>query len=1034
MKAKRELIIEQIRHACRYTSAGWGVFLIRGGDSWEVDFFSGLRKDLLPNLAELISETNIVSWLDDRSRKGRRGYRTLNERGEILEVDRVFAIPTPYPARILMVGADDLSPADLKFFESLTHKLPSMLPTAISKEAPPLQSYESVELSMELPENMHRMLETITAAIPGDHSLLAIRSGDDFTINAVNHLPESLISAEFNIAGNSPVFPVIEIPQVVHAENCVPFKIDLEDGSYKLPSGFWLVSPIIMGQRVIGLLALERKSKFTSEEIQLAGVLGVHIAPSLEKSILSVEAAYYLQRFALLNELASLASSGMQLHEVVRRAEEMLRRAFGANKVKVLLLDGKMDGFMEYSGNPERGTIRRVVLGTTLEKSALEIGQALRIGKIEKPSRYVSAGDEIEAKMVVPMRFRGRDVGVISLESSQTGAFSDQDEKFITVVASQMASMVVSIRLNTEIRQRANNMLRINDIVQDILGLGDIHIIAAHTATLLAEKFGYEMVLVMLLEPEMEELIAEGVAGSQVSGVPVGFRFAKRLGIPGEVLESGESVLLSDVQQAENYVPIPGWKPGSGIWSPLREGKQVFGVISIEDQQKGRLDEDDLVVVEAIAGILSSVLTNARQYEQLQRNVQRLEAVRATALDIGTDLDLDTLLKQVVNRVRILVDARGAELGFIDESQQVVQVLVSENPWQDYTGYSFAFMEGVTGRVAATGSPLLILDFNNWSGRSESVFKAPFSTVAGVPLKLMGEVIGTLTVQDDRPTRSFSQEDLRTLELLAPQLAIFIRNARLYQELEERVEAQRLAEERLVRSAKLAAVGEMAAAVAHELNNPLTTVTGFTELILESMPKDSPEFEDMSLVLSEAQRSREVVRRLLDFSRQSDILRVDTDLNEIITMVLQLVHHLAQTSNIKVRMELWEDIPIIRADRNQMQQVILNLIHNAIYAMEDGGELVVQSLLEERENQTWLVIIVADTGRGIEEENIDKIFEPFFTTKPSGEGTGLGLSVSYSIVSEHGGYIEVDSKVGKGSIFKIWLPAERRSEVEVIHD
>jgi signal transduction histidine kinase len=133
-------------------------------------------------------------------------------------------------------------------------------------------------------------------------------------------------------------------------------------------------------------------------------------------------------------------------------------------------------------------------------------------------------------------------------------------------------------------------------------------------------------------------------------------------------------------------------------------------------------------------------------------------------------------------------------------------------------------------------------------------------------------------------------------------------------------------------------------------------------------------------------------------------------------------------------MELWEDIPIIRADRNQMQQVILNLIHNAIYAMEDGGELVVQSLMEEGDNEKWLVIVVSDTGRGIEEENLDKIFEPFFTTKPSGEGTGLGLSVSYSIVSEHGGYIEVDSEVGKGSVFKIWLPAETRNEVESPHD
>jgi len=191
------------------------------------------------------------------------------------------------------------------------------------------------------------------------------------------------------------------------------------------------------------------------------------------------------------------------------------------------------------------------------------------------------------------------------------------------------------------------------------------------------------------------------------------------------------------------------------------------------------------------------------------------------------------------------------------------------------------------------------------------------------------------------------------------------------------------------------------------------------------MADDSPEYEDMSLVLSEAQRSRMVVRRLLDFSRQSELLRVDTDLNEIISTVLQLVHHLAQTENIQVRMELWGDIPLIRADRNQIQQVILNLVHNAIQAMPEGGELNVASLMEERDGQTWLGIQVEDNGVGIDEADLDQIFEPFFTTKPSGQGTGLGLSVSYSIISEHGGYIDVTSTKGQGSVFNIWLPAER---------
>ncbi|MGD8457527.1 MAG: GAF domain-containing protein [Anaerolineales bacterium] len=570
--------------------------------------------------------------------------------------------------------------------------------------------------------------------------------------------------------------------------------------------------------------------------------------------------------------------------------------------------------------------------------------------------------------------------------------------------------------------RRTHNLIQIYEIFQHIISIHEPSRIADISAQLIAERFGHEMVLVMLLDDSHQELVAEGVAGSSIEDVPKGFRFAKDLGIPGEVLETGESILISDAMDARHYYPIPGWEPGSVMCAPLSNDRNVFGVINIEYQTPDQVDGTDLFLLDTLASLLSSVLVNSQQYQQLQSNVGQLEAVRETALDLGKDLDLGVLMKRVVNRVRDLIDARGAELGLVDEKEKLVRVLVSENPWQDYTGYSFPLMSGVAGRIAALGEPLAVADFNSWSGKTESDFKAPFTTVAGVPLKLSGEVIGTLSVQDDRPTRAFNHEDIQILELLAPQLSIFIRNARLYKELEETLVAQRLAEERLIRSAKMAAIGEMAAAVAHELNNPLTTVTGFTELILESMSEDSPEYEDLSLVLKEAQRSRTVVRRLLDFSRQGEILHVESDINEIISNVLALVHHIAQTSNTEIRVEMWDDLPQISIDRNQIQQVILNLIHNGIQAMPKGGELLIHTLLDRREDGEWVGVVIKDTGEGIRKENIDKIFEPFFTTKPSGEGTGLGLSVSYNIVTEHGGYIDVNSQVGKGAEFSVWFP------------
>jgi signal transduction histidine kinase len=246
----------------------------------------------------------------------------------------------------------------------------------------------------------------------------------------------------------------------------------------------------------------------------------------------------------------------------------------------------------------------------------------------------------------------------------------------------------------------------------------------------------------------------------------------------------------------------------------------------------------------------------------------------------------------------------------------------------------------------------------------------------------------------------------------------------IQQELQARVAAQQAAESRLIQTTKLAAVGEMAAGVAHELNNPLTTVVGFSELVLSSLPPGSPQRADLELVLKEARRARDVVRRLLDFSRQSETIRVKADLNEIVLDVLSLMQHLIQINGISIRTEFEVNLPWVMIDRNQMKQVFLNLLHNALNAMPDGGNLEINTSRKIRYGTQYIAVGIKDSGVGIPPENLPRIFEPFFTTRAGQGGTGLGLSVTYGIVSEHGGTIEAESTPGSGSIFTVFIPIE----------
>jgi signal transduction histidine kinase len=176
------------------------------------------------------------------------------------------------------------------------------------------------------------------------------------------------------------------------------------------------------------------------------------------------------------------------------------------------------------------------------------------------------------------------------------------------------------------------------------------------------------------------------------------------------------------------------------------------------------------------------------------------------------------------------------------------------------------------------------------------------------------------------------------------------------------------------------------------------------------------------MVVRESVRARDVVRRLLDFARQSESTRTRASLNEVIEDVVALSRHLIHTSGVELILDLDKNLPWALVDANQMKQVLLNLVHNALQAMPDGGEMEIITSTATRKDRDWVLVSVRDTGVGIPPAEQARIFEPFFTTKGDRGGTGLGLSVTYGIVTDHGGQIDVESQPGKGSTFTVWLP------------
>jgi signal transduction histidine kinase/DNA-binding response OmpR family regulator len=286
-----------------------------------------------------------------------------------------------------------------------------------------------------------------------------------------------------------------------------------------------------------------------------------------------------------------------------------------------------------------------------------------------------------------------------------------------------------------------------------------------------------------------------------------------------------------------------------------------------------------------------------------------------------------------------------------------------------------------------------------------------------VPLIAKQSVVAVLMADNLYSGRAITDDHVKLLTLFASHAVMAIENAETYAELQKSMERLRLAQKEIVHSEKLAIVGKMAAHVAHEIRNPLSTIGGFARAILRKPDNVERVSKNAKVIVEEASRLENMLKGVMDFSRPAaPVMRV-TELNAVVEKAFRTQAELLATRNIHASLDLDRSLPDIAIDENQILQMLHNMIRNAADSMPQGGAM---SLRTGREGNMAYVVI-ADAGCGIPPEVLEQIFDPFFTTKP--DGTGLGLAVSKKVVDDHGGRVEVRSQIGKGTEFKILFPA-----------
>lgn len=351
--------------------------------------------------------------------------------------------------------------------------------------------------------------------------------------------------------------------------------------------------------------------------------------------------------------------------------------------------------------------------------------------------------------------------------------------------------------------------------------------------------------------------------------------------------------------------------------------------------------------------------------------------------------------------------------GLKNENEKKIRISVGELLLKNVRNFN----QGITAIQTPKNDP----DFSDIKGieQIQSLMVAPLSSVESI----FGVVCFART-KEDTP---FVPDDQRHAQILLSQMAQSIHIAKLYKKLGEKVEALEKAyselsrmKDEIIQTEKLAAIGQLASGVAHELNNPLTTIIGLSDLLVEDGDRDSEKVKDYVTIKEQADRCRKIILNLLQFARKEKHEIKEISVNEVVEKTLELLEYELKSSGVEVVKEFDRSNPMIKGDFHRIEQVILNMINNArdALAKREHPRLLIQTV---RENDQ-IKIIFSDNGSGIPEKVMSKIFDPFFTTKEVGKGTGLGLSISFGIVKDHGGTIHVKSKEDYGTTFSIVLP------------
>ncbi|MEJ2554794.1 MAG: GAF domain-containing protein [Anaerolineae bacterium] len=669
-----------------------------------------------------------------------------------------------------------------------------------------------------------------------------------------------------------------------------------------------------------------------------------------------------------------------------------------------------------------------------LYQAIVATGQPLILRDVQKdrhrPQR--SDLDLVDAWIGVPLLADGKVIGLITVGSNQPNSYGTRDAQTMAAFASQAVASVENARLSQRLSRSQGLYRTLQEVVALVNSTLDLDQVLNEILKQLGRILPYESASIHLLH--VNRLSYAAGRGFPVDSHPETELSAGENAIFQEIGQTKQAMVVDDVREHPDWHTKPGLEYiRSWIGAPLVVKDQVIGYLTLDHSQVGSYTQEDVQIVDTLTRQVAIAIENARLYTQTRRWAEEQAALNTVATAASSSLNLKKMLDHVLDAVQKLFDVDAAEVRLLAESGGALHVAarrsratstgVASPPISNSDYATLAWRENRPVFTSETPLP---------EGHTEE----PGEAVAAVPLRSKERLLGSLSIISYR-SRRFMAREISLMEAIGYQLSLAIENAHLYeqlkesearktsllQELEKSLHELQQAQAKLVQSEKLAAIGQLVSGVAHELNNPLTSIIGYAQ-ILQSTDLPATAKNDLNRIVEQAQRSARIVQNLLTFGRQHKPERRPVNVNQLIEDTLDLVSYQLKMDQVTVERHLSENIPLTMADPHQLQQVWLNLLQNAQQAMQDSpgsGVLRIRTLISQ---EGKIRVEFSDNGPGIAPEVMEKIFDPFFTTKPVGKGTGLGLSICYGILQEHQGQIWGENNAQRGVTFVVELPVQ----------